>query len=134
MNRRSYDKCAYAEAVTQSVSPISFILDPIKYEHCTKCRPELGIVGGTAVSHVKGNLVDLENNLIGIDRPGTLCASLMFHPTQPGEALQGIGQYKSTCYPKIDTAMLHLPKCQFQTYPEVPNPPKPPPYACNYSK
>ena len=85
MNRLSYDTCAYAEAVTQSVSPISFILDPIKYEHCSKCRPELGIVGGTAVSHVSGSLVDLENNLIGLDRPGTQCSSLMFAPPKTGD-------------------------------------------------
>jgi hypothetical protein len=130
MNRLSYDRCAYAEAVTQSAAPINFLLDPVQYEHCSQCRPELGIVGGTAVSRVNGNLVDLENNLIGLDRPGTQCSSLMFSPVRPGESLQGIGQYKSTCYPKIDTDLTHLPKCQFQSFPAVQIPPAPAPFEC----
>ena len=36
------------------------MLNPIKFENCNKCRMELGIVGGTAASHIQGNIVDLE--------------------------------------------------------------------------
>jgi hypothetical protein len=130
MNRLRYDTCAYQESLTQSVTPLTYMLDPIKYEHCSKCRVELGLVGGTAVSHVNGNLVDLENNLIGIDRPGTQCSSLMFAPSAPGQPIQGIGYNKSTCYPKIDTTPVHLPACQFQTFPSIPMPPSAPAYTC----
>ena len=60
-NRLIYDTCAYETELSQSVDQLSYILDPTKYYRCNPCRMELGIVGGTNVSHVKGNLVDLEN-------------------------------------------------------------------------
>jgi hypothetical protein len=122
-----YDACAYSETLTQSVSPLAYMLDPIKYEHCNKCRIELGTVGGTAVSHINGNLVDLENNLLGIDRPGTLCSSYMY---QPGQPLQGAEYIKPVQHPRIDTTMRHLPACQLTTYPSVPAPPAMPRFTC----
>ena len=68
-NRLAYDSCEYQQKLEQNVSNIDFILDPIKYEHDQKCRNEFGLLGGTNVSHVKGNLVDLENDLRGQNRP-----------------------------------------------------------------
>lgn len=134
MNNLRYDPCEYSQAVNQSVSPLSYILDPIRYENYNKCRPELGIVGGTAVSHVSGNLVDLENNLIGIDRPGIQCAAYMHHPPAPGEAVRGAGYLFKPCPKPVDTTMLHLPSCQFSSYPATPLPtvpmPAPQGYAC----
>ena len=130
MNRIIYDQCAYSQAVTQSVSPLSYLLDASKYEHNDKCRVELGIVGGTAVSHVNGNLVDLENNLFGIDRPGLQCDAYMWKPTEPGQAFQGSEYVKPVCHPKIDATMRHLPKCQMNSYPGVPLPPDAPAYSC----
>ena len=122
MNRLLYDQCAYSQAVTQSVSPLSYVLDPIQYEHSDKCRVELGVVGGTAVSHINGNMVDLENNLLGIDRPGLTCDDYMWHPTAPGQAIQGREYVKPVCHPKIDTTLKHLPKCQLSAFPSVPMP------------
>lgn len=122
MNRLLYDKCAYTEALQQSVSPLNYLLDPIKYEHCNKCRIELGLVGGTAVSHINGSLVDLENNLIGLDRPGTLCSSYKYAPVGPGQPLQGHEYIKPVCHPEIDTTLRHLQPCQMQSFPEVPAP------------
>lgn len=130
MNRIIYDQCAYSQAVTQSVSPLSYLLDPSKYEHTDKCRVELGIVGGTAVSHVNGNLVDLENNLFGIDRPGLQCDAYMWKPAKPGQPVQGAEYVKPVCHPKIDTTMRHLPKCQMNAYPGVPLPPAAPAFSC----
>ena len=52
-NRLIYDTCAYKKTLDQSVGPLSYVLNPIKYENCNKCRMELGLVGGTAVSHIK---------------------------------------------------------------------------------
>jgi len=40
-------------------------MDVLKYENPMKCRPELGILGGSQVSHIRGNLTDLENQLRG---------------------------------------------------------------------
>ena len=134
MNHLMYDKCATVEALNQSVSPLSYMLDPIKYEHCNKCRIELGLVGGTAVSHVSGDLVALENNLIGLDRPGTLCSSYKYAPVGPGEPLQGHEYIKPVCHPVIDTRMLHLRPCQMQSFPEIPAPPQHTQFVCPNGK
>lgn len=133
MNRLIYDTCAYTEQLNQSVSPLSYMLDPIKYEHCNKCRIELGLVGGTAVSHVSGSLVDLENNLIGLDRPGTHCSSYKYTPVGPGQPVQGKEYIKPVCHPAIDTTMKHLRPCQIQSWPEVPAPAPHIPYTCGPS-
>ena len=52
----------------QSMKSAELILDNVKYENENKCRVEFGLVGGTNVSHTKNNLVDLENDLIGLTR------------------------------------------------------------------
>lgn len=131
MERMSYDQCAYKTAVGQSVAPISYILDPIRYENINKCRPELGIVGGTAVSHVAGNLVDLENDLFNINRPNTKCAAYEWQGMPASGFLQGIDPYKTTIFPKVDTTPLHLRACQFADYPSVPLPPPPTTFSCS---
>lgn len=123
MNRLSYDSCSYDAELRQSVAPISYVLDPIRYEHCGKCRPELGIVGGTAVSHINGNLVDLENDLRGANRSSTRCPNYDYLPQQ-GRFIQGKELYKPVNHPQVDTNMQHLNACQFVTYPSVP--PTPP--------
>lgn len=122
LNRLTYDACAYQEALKQSTSPISYVLDPIKYEHCQKCRVELGVVGGTAVSHVTGNLVDLENDLRGQNRPNTHCPNYKFTPNDE-QYIQGKEYIKPVQHPKIDTSMKHLMPCQMVNYGAVPSEP-----------
>lgn len=138
-NNRRYDPCAYSQFVSQSVSPLSYIINPVKYENVNKCRVELGLVGGTAVSHIKGNLVDLENNLFGIDRPSTHCDAFQHQPSAPGAILQGACKQNPTCgapcyktesYPKFDTTLNHLSSCQFNSYPAIPMPDSAPAYSC----
>ena len=41
-------------------------------------RMDLGVIGGTAVSHIRGNLVDLETDLRGTTRKASLCPSQKF--------------------------------------------------------
>lgn len=131
MNRLLYDSCAYTKALGESVAPLDYMLDPVKFEHCNKCRVELGLVGGTAVSHINGNLVDLENDLRGANRPNTHCPDFKFLPTPPGGVIQGKEYIKPVCHPTVDTAMRHLPACQFAEYPGVPAPPAPnAPFRC----
>lgn len=119
LNRLSYDTCAYQTTLNQSVAPISYHLDPVKFENCSKCRVELGIVGGTAVSHISGNLVDLENDLRNANRPNTQCPNYKFLPPT-SNYLQGKDYIMGKEHPKIDTTMRHLKPCQFNSYPEVP--------------
>lgn len=120
MNRLSYDACAYREDLAQSVNPISYILDKVKYENCSKCRPELGTVGGTAVSHINGNLIDLENNLRAGDRPITHCDAYKYQPPSGAGYIQGKDYIKPVNFPKIDTSMQHLRSCQFMDFPGAP--------------
>lgn len=121
-NRLSYDDCSYKSELAQNVSFLSYMMDPIRYEHCSKCRVETGVVGGTAVSHVKGNMVDLENNLFGIDRPSTHCPAYKYIPTDG--PVQGKEYIKPVQHPKIDTTMSHLKSCQLFDTLSVPHPPQ----------
>lgn len=120
-NRLKYDTCSYKADLGESVSYLSYLLDPLKYNNCNKCRPELGIVGGTNVSDSIGNLVDLENNLFGIDRPSTRCPDYKFLPSDNGY-VQGKEYIKPLCHPKINTNKTHLRSCQFYPTLEVPQP------------
>ena len=129
-NRLIYDTCAYKKDIDQSVGPLSYLLNPIKYENCSKCRHELGLVSGPAVSQIKGNLVDLENDLRGTTRSASLCPSKHYQPNC-------VDQIGDSCQPKqieiqgnacnapktIDTTLLHLPPCQMIRYKPVPLPP-----------
>ena len=82
-NRLIYDTCAYKHDLVQSVGPLEYMLNPIKFENANKCRMELGLLGGTAVSHVKGNLVDLETDLRGQTRRTTKCPSKLYQNPCP---------------------------------------------------
>jgi hypothetical protein len=129
MNRTRYDTCAYSQEIKQSVGPGHYVLDPVRYEHCNKCRHELGLVGGTAVSHVAGNLVDLENDLRGQNRPATKCPAYKFIP-RADNIVQGKEYIKPVQHPAIDTSLLHLPACQMIKYAEVPAEPAMQPFVC----
>lgn len=129
-NRLKYDTCAYKKSLDQSVGPLSYVLNPIKYENCNKCRMELGIVGGSAVSQIKGNLVDLENDLRGQSRASSLCPDNHYKPNcnnnengncQPGKITvvgKSCGKTRT-----VDTNLVHLPPCQMIRYKPVPLPP-----------
>ena len=62
-NRLRYDQCAYKTEINQSVGPLEYLLNPMKYENCQKCRHEFGLVGGTNVSNIKGSRVLHQNML-----------------------------------------------------------------------
>ena len=129
MNRMTYDTCAYQQEIKQSTSPLSYILDTVKYENCSKCRNELGLVGGTAVSHVRGNLVDLENDLRNQNRPNTHCASYKYAPPTTN-VIQGKEYIKPVCHPQVNIDMRHLAPCQMMSMREVPLTPPLNLYSC----
>ena len=118
-NRLLYDTCEYTQRLQQNDSSLDFILDPIQFEHSKKCRNEFGLMGGTNVSHVKGNLVDLENDLRGQTRPVSTCSEYMHKPPE-GKFIQSSNQFKCGKNPKIDTTLEHLPSCQIIDYPAIP--------------
>tara|TARA_Y100000389_G_C17335556_1_gene450437 strand:+ start:229 stop:690 length:462 start_codon:yes stop_codon:yes gene_type:complete len=129
-NRLIYDTCAYKHELSQSVGPLQYVLNPMKYENANKCRMELGLVGGTAVSHVQGNLVDLETDLRGQTRRTTKCPTRLYqnpcpkgdiNNCQPGN-IQIRGDPSQTAR-NVNTNMLHLPSCQMIRYRPIPIPP-----------
>lgn len=120
-NRLIYDSCAYQTSLNESAAPLSYVLNPIKYENCSKCRNELGLVGGTAVSNISGNLVDLESDLRGSTRANSQCPSKKYHAPTNNQIVYQDKIDKSIKY--IDTNLLHLPSCQMIDYKPVPNNP-----------
>ena len=118
-NRLMYDDCSYNKSLKESVGPLSYLLNPMKYENCNKCRNELGLVGGTNVSNIRGNLVDLENDLFGITRLASDCPSNKYHPSTNNQIVTNdrCGRQRV-----IDTRMQHLPSCQMINYRAVRQP------------
>lgn len=131
-NRLIYDTCAYKQELQQSTSPLSYVLNPQKYESCSKCRHELGLVSGPTVSIIRGNLVDLENDLRGQTRTASLCPDHHYHPTCNGINLGDQCQPKSITVGsngcgqprQVNTELLHLRPCQMIRYAPIPLPPK----------
>ena len=79
-NRLIYDNCAYNKKIQESTSPLNYTLYPGKFENSSKCRIELGSVGGNGVSLFSGNLVDLESDLRNQSRPASLCPKYHYQP------------------------------------------------------
>lgn len=109
-NRLRYDHCSYKTDLSQSVGPLGYVLNPMKYENCRKCRHEFGLLGGTAVSHIKGNMVDLENDLRGQTRLASKCPDKKYQPSKSNLiVLDGNACNKPRT---IDLTKVHLPSCQ----------------------
>jgi len=124
-NRLKFDNCSYQENLTRNNGQLSYLLDTIKFDNCSKCRIELGSVGGTAVSQIAGNLVDLENDLRGQTRLHSQCTIQQYTNPCAGQA--------DNCQPDriytdgtrnaataIDTSKRHLTPCQMVRYKPVP--------------
>ena len=115
-NHLNMDNCTYKRHLKENVSILGYVMSPYRYEHADKCRHELGLVGGAGVSHVAGNLVDLESDLRGQTRFMTKCTANQYRPLGKGEPITN----DKTA--PIDTTMLHLPGCQMISYKRVPIP------------
>ena len=116
-NRTKYDTCSYKQNLEESVNTLGYILTPFIYEHKDKCRHQLGFVGGTSVSHIKGNMVDLESELRGQTRLISKCGTNYYIPTNDN-------MIKNDKTQPIDTSMKHLSPCQSIMYRSIPLHPK----------
>ena len=114
-SRASWDTCSYNERLALSSGTLGYTLSPLPMSNPGQCRNELGLVGGTAVSHVSGDLVDLESDLRGQTRLNG-CDQRKFAPTT--------GRYLTNeKTPPIDTRLRHLGACQMFPVAPVPQPP-----------
>lgn len=111
------DSVTYCKKLQESVSTLDYVLNPIRFEHRKPCRHELGLVGGTAVSHIEGNLVDLESELRGQTRLLAKCPTNQWKPTFASSPI-----INDKTEP-ISTTLKHLPSCQMIGYRSVPLPP-----------
>ena len=104
-NRTKYDNCSYKVDLKSSVDTLGYILSPHRYENENKCMHQLGLVGGTSVSHIKGNMVDLESELRGQTRIISKCPDNLYTPSNNGII-------KNDKTEPIEQEMKHLPSCQ----------------------
>jgi hypothetical protein len=125
-NRLTYDQCAYSQQQAENIGTLSYLMDPIKYENANPCRVELGLVGGNNVGVPNGNMVDLEKDLLGINRPSTQCAQYKYVPSGDG-VVQGREYIKPVQHPAVDASMRQLRTCT--KFAAVPSPPQGPPPA-----
>ena len=116
-NHLNDDHCTYSRRLKENMTILNYTFSPDRYTHENKCRHELGLVGGTAVSHASGNLVDLESDLRGQTRFVTKCAQRQYLPPAPGKPIT------NDKTKPIDVSRLHLPACQMISYKSVPLPP-----------
>lgn len=82
-------------------------------------RPQrhiLGIVGGNEVSLIKGNMVDLESDLRGINIPNTFAPWRQY---QPPQQKKDIVRDNTKISLTIDIQKAHLPVYQMMGYPAV---------------
>lgn len=128
-SRKSYDDCAYKVNLQDNVGILSYNLDTVAHYRCEQCRPELGIVGGNNVSIIKGNLVDLESNLFGIDREASKCQTMKYLPRNDNKAV-GAKYYHEGCVNEVDTRAQHLNGCQMFDTLSVPHTPSIGPFTC----
>lgn len=74
-NRLIYDKCSYAKVLQESTSPLDYFTLIDKYENTTSCK-----VSNYTNILPFGDRADVESELYGITRPGTLCPALKYDP------------------------------------------------------
>jgi hypothetical protein len=83
----------------------------------TPQRHILGLVGGNDVSLIKGNMVDLESDLRGINIPNTFCPWRQYQP--PTKQQKEIVRENTKASLKINVEKEHLPVYQMIAYPAV---------------
>ena len=99
-------------------------VDPQHYDYLTSQfvnptpqRHILGLVGGNEASLIKGNMVDLESDLRGINIPNTFCPWKQYQP--PPKNQTEIVRDNTKISLKIDVQKANLPAYQMIAYPAV---------------
>ena len=100
----------------QSAGMFAYTQLPQKFENPNKCRNTLGLIGGTEVSNISGNLVDLESDLMGITRPNSWCKDRKHLPPKANDTQIKRKNPKEDTF-TVDVRMQHLPVYQMWAYP-----------------
>jgi|TARA_B000000475_G_scaffold272260_1_gene272952 hypothetical protein len=108
-NRSKYDDCTYKNILNRNVGVLGYILDINNHEHVKPCRHQLGWLSGNNVSHIKGNVIDLESDLRNQTRYISKSTNSAYIPSNDGFI------YNDKTQP-INTKPLHLNGCQSISY------------------
>lgn len=116
-----------AREKTSDIIMGGYTMIPQKFYHPNPGRNALGLVGGNEVTVVRGNLVDMESELLGITRDLSRYPAKKYLPTlDSGESWPSVNltfNERGTDKTKqISMAPRHLPTIQFNSYPGVPKP------------
>jgi hypothetical protein len=90
------------------------------YVHAKPGRHIVGIVGGNEASLIKGNQVDLESDLRGLNLPNTFCPERKYLPPKQTDNMIKRDNLKIKL--EIDVRPQHLPAYQMWAYPAVVGP------------
>ena len=80
----------------RSIRLNNYFLDENKFENNNKCRVEFGILGGSTVSHTKSNIVDIENDLLGITRTSSKCPNNLYKVSENNSMIRIFTKMKFT--------------------------------------
>ena len=112
---------AYGSLLTEhwekKENPQHYNYETSQFVNPTPQRHLLGILSGNNVSLIKGNMVDLESDLKGINIPLTSCPWRQYQPPQKDE--KEIVRENTKHSLRIHTQKVHLPVYQMMAYPSV---------------
>jgi hypothetical protein len=111
-NRSKYDDCSYKNNLNRNIGVLGYILDINNHEHVKPCRHQLGWLSGNNVSHIKGNIIDLESDLRNQTRYISKATNSSYIPSTDGFI------YNDKTNP-INTKPLHLNGCQTIAYKSI---------------
>lgn len=84
LTRGIHDDCAYKQRLHESTSPLSYVINPMAYESCSKCHMGypgfIGSLGGNGFG-IGPDRVDIDSDLRGQTRLQSRCASHLYNPT-----------------------------------------------------
>lgn len=106
----------------RSIRLNNYFLDENKFENSNKCRVEFGILGGSTVSHTKSNIVDIENDLLGLTRASSKCPDNLYKTPENNKIIP-VKNFKTDSKPTLNLEKQHLKPCNFFNYQLIPNEP-----------
>lgn len=118
--RLTNDPCAYQKELRQSTSSLDYVFDRNRYVSCQPCRVELGTFGGKNTGGSLSTLVDVESDLLNINRKLSNCPERHYLPDCVGCNANN-GNPCGNCQAHIQ--INHLPTCNlYEHSPRVTTP------------
>ena len=111
-NHLRYDPAAYTQYLKESQNVGCYQMYSGKFVNKNQCRIGFGILAGNDVSLYRGNMVDLESDMMGITRPASLCPKNKYMPRFQQKCGAGLPSGPINC----NSELIHKPVCQLACY------------------